>query len=85
MIASPEEQKLISQVPIGSVVRHYKGKEMKVLAVARHTEDGTLYVVYQKLYNCERFGDQAVVIRPLKMFVENVAVDGKQVPRFALV
>lgn len=85
MIATPEEQELISRLPIGSIVRHYKGKKMKVLTIARHTEDHSLYVVYQKLYNCETFGNHAIVIRPLKMFLENVVFNGEIVPRFEVV
>ncbi len=82
MITTPEEKKLVDQIQVGSIVQHYKGKQMKILAVARHTEDNTLYVVYQKLYNCERFGDRAIVIRPIKMFLENVLVNGVELPRF---
>ncbi len=85
MIASSEEQKALSQVHVGSVVQHYKGMKMKVLAIARHTETQELHVVYQKLYNCEKFGDQAIVIRPLGMFVENVVHNGNIVPRFAVI
>ncbi|MDP1836601.1 MAG: DUF1653 domain-containing protein [Chlamydiales bacterium] len=85
LTATLDEKKLIEQVPVGCIVEHYKGKRMKVLAVARHTEDDSLYVVYQKLYNCEKFGDRAVVIRPLVMFLENVTINGKEVPRFSVV
>lgn len=85
MKTTPEEQALIDQLPIGSTVQHYKGKKMRVLAFARHSEDGTLYVVYQKLYNCETLGDHAIVIRPLKMFMEQVLVNGDLVPRFKIV
>jgi len=83
--ASPEEHELINQLPIGSIVKHYKGKKMKVLAIARHSEDHSLYVVYQKQYKCELFGDHAIVIRPLKMFLEKVLVNGDLVPRFELI
>lgn len=85
MNATKEEQALIDRIAVGSIVQHYKGKQMQVLGIARNTEDHTLYVVYQKLYNCEKFGDQAIVIRPLKMFLENVLVDGEEVPRFKIV
>ncbi|MFA6915117.1 MAG: DUF1653 domain-containing protein [Parachlamydiales bacterium] len=85
MIATIEEQAQINQLPIGCTVQHYKGNKMKVLAIARHTEDHTLYVVYQKLYKCDKFGDKAIVIRPLKMFLENVNLNGQSVPRFKIV
>ncbi|MCF7202843.1 DUF1653 domain-containing protein [Pseudomonas oligotrophica] len=60
--------------------RHYKGPEYRVFAVARHSETEEWMVFYQALY-----GDQGLWVRPLSMFVESVEVDGKSVPRFALV
>jgi hypothetical protein len=84
MIATEQEQELLRQVQVGSIVRHFKGKKMKVLAVARHSEDLSLYVVYQKLYYCERFGDHAIFVRPLAMFLEKVVHDGVEVPRFQI-
>ena len=85
MIATPEEQTLIEQIHLGSIVQNYKGKKMKVLAIARHTEDNSLNVVYQKMYKCEKFGDHAIVVRPLKMFVETVLYNGEPIPRFKIV
>lgn len=58
--------------------RHYKGNCYEVIGVARHSETEEPFVVYRCLY-----GDHSLWIRPLAMFVENVEVDGKQVPRFA--
>ena len=72
-------------IPVGSIVQHYKGGRMKVLSIARHSEDLSWYVVYQKLYFCEEFGDQAIFVRPMAMFLENVVVDGVEVPRFKVV
>lgn len=80
-----EEQGLVDKVHIGAVFRHYKGKEMKVLHIARHSEDLSLHVVYQKLYVDEQFGSQAIFVRPLAMFLEKVVVQGVEMPRFALV
>ncbi len=57
--------------------RHYKGKEYEVLGVARHSETLEEIVVYRALY-----GAHDLWARPLKMFMEKVAVDGKKVPRF---
>ena len=60
------------------IYRHYKGKEYRVLLVARHSESGEEMVVYQALY-----GEQGLWVRPLSMFREQVSVDGQLVPRFA--
>ncbi len=57
--------------------RHYKGNHYQVLGVARHSETEEKMVVYRKLY-----GDQSMWVRPLVMFVEEVQVEGRSVPRF---
>lgn len=56
---------------------HYKGRQYKVLGVARHSETLEELVVYQALY-----GENDIWVRPLDMFIEEVEVDGKSVPRF---
>lgn len=60
--------------------RHYKGKEYEVIGCARHSETEEEFVVYRALY-----GGRGLWIRPKAMFVEEVLVDGKRVPRFQLV
>ena len=57
--------------------RHYKGNFYEVIDVARHSETEEELVVYRKLY-----GDNSLWVRPLAMFMENVPVDGRSVPRF---
>lgn len=57
--------------------RHYKGGEYEVLGVAKHSETMEDFVVYKALYD---EGD--LWIRPLKMFLEEVELNGKKVPRF---
>ena len=47
--------------------------------MARHSETLEELVVYQHLDDLNWW------VRPLKMFLENVEVDGKLVPRFKLV
>lgn len=61
--------------------RHYKGREYRVLGIARHSETLEPLAVYQPLY-----GDRALWVRPAKMFVETVDLGpaaGGRVPRFA--
>ncbi|MBN7798732.1 DUF1653 domain-containing protein [Parahaliea mediterranea] len=58
--------------------RHYKGNDYIVEGVARHSETEELLVVYRPCY-----GEGALWVRPLAMFVETVEVDGEPVPRFA--
>lgn len=57
--------------------RHYKGNFYEVVGTARHSETEEELVVYRKLY-----GDHSLWVRPLGMFMENVQVDGRLVPRF---
>jgi len=60
--------------------RHYKGGEYQVLDVAVHSETEELMVVYRPQY-----GEKKLWVRPLRMFVENIQVDGCQVARFELI
>jgi cyclomaltodextrinase / maltogenic alpha-amylase / neopullulanase len=62
--------------------KHYKGKVYEVIGVARHTETLESLVVYKALYDSPEFGPEALWVRPLAMFLEKVAVDGKEVARF---
>ena len=57
--------------------RHYKGKEYEVIGIAKHSETLEETVVYQALY-----GERGLWVRPMKMFFEEVEVDGKKMPRF---
>lgn len=61
------------------VYQHYKGGKYLVLGVAKHSETKEDLVVYVTLYE----NDMASMwVRPLAMFMENVMVDGKSMPRF---
>lgn len=57
--------------------RHFKGGEYLVQGVARHSETGESLVVYTPLY-----GEGGLWVRPLSMFEEMVALDGREQPRF---
>lgn len=57
--------------------RHYKGNDYLVIGVARHSETEEELVVYSPDY-----GQKGLWVRPKEMFLENVEVDGRALPRF---
>ena len=59
--------------------RHYKGKEYETIGIAKHSETLKDLVVYEALYDNEV---SKLWVRPLEMFMEDVEIDGKKVPRF---
>jgi hypothetical protein len=60
--------------------RHYKGHLYEVTGTARHSELEEDMVVYKALY-----GDFGTWVRPLKMFLEDIEVNGKLQKRFECV
>ena len=63
------------------IYRHYKGNLYRVMGVGRHSETLEEFVVYIALYDGE-VGKNSIWSRPLSMFLEDVEVDGKKMPRF---
>ena len=61
------------------IYRHYRGNRYLVLGIAKHSETQDDLVIYTTLYENKK---SALWARPIKMFLENVIVDGKEVPRF---
>jgi cupin 2 domain-containing protein len=57
--------------------RHHKGNEYTVIGTARHSETHEQFVVYRPEY-----GEHGLWVRPIKMFMETVTVEGRDVPRF---
>lgn len=57
--------------------RHYKGNFYEVIDIAFHSETEEEMVVYRKLY-----GDHSLWVRPLGMFMEELELGGRTVPRF---
>jgi len=60
--------------------QHYKGGLYQVEGVATHSETEEKMVVYRPLY-----GEQALWVRPLEMFLETIEINGVVQPRFAFV
>ena len=71
-------------VTIGKTYKHFKGKEYKVLLIARDSETGEDIVIYEALY-----GKHIIWARPYDMFISKVDhekyPDCEQEYRFELV
>lgn len=63
------------------IYRHYKGDEVEVLGSALHSETLEEFVLYRHLTG-EHAGEAHDWVRPRGMFLEEVEVDGKKMPRF---
>ena len=64
------------------IYQHFKGGIVEVLDVAHHSETLEDMVIYRALYECRDFGKGSLWVRPKKMFMKEVKVDGKKMPRF---
>ena len=62
------------------IYEHYKKKRYIVLGVVVHSETLEELVLYKAMY-----GKRLKWVRPLDMFLENIEVEGKIIPRFKLV
>jgi len=59
--------------------KHYKGNIYEAIGVAKHSETLEDMVVYKATYQKE---GENLWIRPLKMFLETVLIDGVEKKRF---
>ncbi len=59
--------------------QHFKGNFYEVIDVVHHSETLEELVLYKALYE-NPVGE--LWVRPLEMFMEEVEVDGKKMPRF---
>lgn len=63
--------------------KHYKGDLYLVIGTARHTETGETLVAYKALYPLSDLPQDTIFVRPIKMFFEEVEINGTIVPRFS--
>jgi hypothetical protein len=68
-----------SELSIGSLYEHYKGKRYRVHGVVRHSETLEELVLYEALYENDL---GKMWVRPKGMFLESLEINGKRVPRF---
>lgn len=68
------------QVAVNALYRHYKGNVYKVVGLAILESTNEICVIYTAQY-----GTQLTFVRPVSVWLEQVEVDGKTLPRFAKV
>lgn len=72
----------MSPIQIGTYRHSKTGKLYNVIGVAKHSESLEDLVVYECLYDNPT---SKLWIRPLKMFLEEVEINGKKMPRFQII
>ena len=64
------------------IYQHFKGKEYRVIGIAKHSETLEDMVIYEALYENPI---SQVWVRPIKMFTEKVNHNGLMVDRFSYI
>lgn len=72
------------QLKPGGIYQHYKGKLYELIDIVRHSETLEEMVLYKPLYISKDFPETKMWVRPAKMFIEDVIIDNKKIPRFKL-
>jgi hypothetical protein len=67
---------------LGKYQHSKTGKFYKVIGIAKHSETLEDLVVYETLYENPR---SKLWVRPKSMFLEEVTLEGKKVPRFTFI
>lgn len=65
-------------VQVGALYKHYKGTVYKVLHIVQHSDTEEELVIYQDVEAPEK-----VWARSPSVFLEEIEIEGKRVPRFA--
>lgn len=76
-VLKPFSMEALALVP-GSLYEHYSGKQYRLLGVGRHSETLEEVAIYEAQY-----GEREIWVRPLKMFLEEIVINGTRRPRFA--
>ena len=84
-MAHNKEKEMVNAITIGTTYEHYKSTPQKpmlykITGIARHSENLELMVTYMALYDYGEYGQSWV--RPLAMFLEDIEINGKKIPRF---
>ncbi len=61
--------------------QHFKGDVMEVIGLARHSETLEELVIYKHVTG-DKAGEEKYWVRPVKMFLGQVEVNGQKVQRF---
>ena len=70
---------MVTNLVLGGLYQHYKGKNYIVRDLVKHSETLETLVFYECLYDNP---EGKLWVRPIKMFLESVVVEGKTIPRF---
>lgn len=72
----------MSSIQIGTYRHSKTGRLYKVIGIAKHSETLEDLVVYECLYDNPT---SKLWVRPAKMFLEEVTIKGKKLPRFQFI
>lgn len=62
--------------------QHYKGGTYKLICEAIHSETQETLIIYEQLYQTDKYPKGTRWARPKKMFYEEVQMNGERQPRF---
>lgn len=75
----------MTKVIRGGKYQHYKGKYYQVIGLGRIEATLEEVVIYKPLYKITVYPEDTLWVRPIEVFLEEVTVEGKKMPRFKLI
>ena len=73
----------------GAIFRHYKNKYYVIESIAKHTETEEDLIIYRSMYPSQSSNSKIksfqVWARPKSIFIKNLEIEGKIVPRFEFI